>query len=42
MTASGKVTKESLRTDGWWRGEDALYRRRPGPADAALRGDGPR
>jgi fatty-acyl-CoA synthase len=28
VTASGKVTKESLRRDGWWRGEDALFRRR--------------
>ncbi len=36
QTASGKVTKGSLRTDGWWRGDDPLYRRRPGPADAGL------
>jgi fatty-acyl-CoA synthase len=33
MTASGKVTKESLRHDGWWRGDDIVLRRRPGPAE---------
>lgn len=31
MTASGKVTKESLRQEGWWRGNDLLFRRRPAP-----------
>ena len=28
QTASGKVTKEPLRADGWWRGEDEVFRRR--------------
>ena len=32
MTASGKVTKEPLRHEGWWRGDDLLFRRRPAPA----------
>jgi fatty-acyl-CoA synthase len=30
MTASGKVTKEPLRGEGWWRGDDLLFVRRPG------------
>jgi fatty-acyl-CoA synthase len=30
QTANGKVTKSSLRTDGWWTGDDVLYRLRPG------------
>jgi len=25
QTASGKVTKEPLRNDGWWRGEDPVF-----------------
>jgi fatty-acyl-CoA synthase len=32
QTANGKVTKASLRDEGWWRGGDILYRRRPGRA----------
>jgi len=31
MTASGKVTKEPLKSEGWWRGDDRLFRRRPVP-----------
>jgi fatty-acyl-CoA synthase len=27
MTASGKVTKAPLRREGWWRGDDLLFRR---------------
>jgi fatty-acyl-CoA synthase len=27
MTASGKVTKESLKRDGWWRGNDRIFYR---------------
>ena len=30
QTANGKVTKASLRTEGWWSGDDGLYRLRPG------------
>jgi len=30
QTASGKVTKGPLRRDGWWRGDDRVYRRLPG------------
>ena len=36
MTASGKVTKEPLRRDGWWRGDDILFRRRSGPAGSGI------
>ena len=32
QTANGKVTKSSLRREGWWRGGDTLYRLRPGRA----------
>jgi fatty-acyl-CoA synthase len=32
QTASGKVTKRPLRRDGWWRGDDPVYRRVPGGA----------
>jgi fatty-acyl-CoA synthase len=32
MTASGKVTKKPLKSEGWWRGDDRLFRRRPSPA----------
>ena len=35
QTASGKVTKGPLRDDGWWRGGDRVYRRRPGPSGGA-------
>ena len=28
QTASGRVTKDPLRRDGWWRGDDAVFRRR--------------
>jgi fatty-acyl-CoA synthase len=28
QTASGKVTKEHLRADGWWKGEDPIFRRK--------------
>jgi fatty-acyl-CoA synthase len=28
QTANGKVTKASLRAEGWWRGDDPLYRLR--------------
>ena len=35
VTANGKVTKESLRREGWWRGEDALFQRPGGPAGSA-------
>jgi fatty-acyl-CoA synthase len=28
QTASGKVTKEPLRAEGWWRGNDPVFRRR--------------
>jgi fatty-acyl-CoA synthase len=31
QTANGKVTKGPLRRDGWWAGDDPVYRRRPGP-----------
>ncbi|HEX7443872.1 MAG TPA: AMP-binding protein [Acidimicrobiales bacterium] len=34
MTASGKVTKEPLRREGWWRGDDLLFRNRPASAGA--------
>jgi fatty-acyl-CoA synthase len=34
LTANGKVTKGSLRAEGWWRSGDPLLRRRPGPSDA--------
>jgi len=37
MTASGKVTKEPLKSEGWWRGDDRLFMRRPstfGPGTA--------
>ncbi len=34
QTANGKVTKSSLRSEGWWRCDDTLYRRRPGAAGA--------
>jgi fatty-acyl-CoA synthase len=27
QTASGKVTKDPLRADGWWQGDDAVFRR---------------
>ena len=30
QTANGKVTKSSLRHEGWWRADDTLYRLRPG------------
>jgi fatty-acyl-CoA synthase len=29
QTASGKVTKGPLRADGWWRGDEPVYRRLP-------------
>ena len=29
QTANGKVTKSSLRSEGWWRADDTLYRLRP-------------
>ncbi len=32
QTANGKVTKTSLRSEGWWRGDDPLYRLRPAPS----------
>jgi fatty-acyl-CoA synthase len=32
QTASGKVTKDPLRSDGWWRGEDPVYRREGAPS----------
>lgn len=32
QTANGKVTKASLRADGWWRGDEAVYRLRPAPS----------
>ena len=32
QTANGKVTKSSLRQEGWWRSGDTLYRLRPGRA----------
>ena len=28
QTASGRVTKDPLRDDGWWRGDDPVFRRR--------------
>ncbi len=28
QTASGRVTKDPLRQDGWWRGDDPVFRRR--------------
>ncbi len=28
QTASGKVTKDPLRAEGWWRGSDPIFRRR--------------
>ena len=28
QTASGKVTKDPLRSEGWWHGADAVFRRR--------------
>lgn len=31
MTASGKVTKEALKADGWWRGGDAVFQRTVAP-----------
>jgi fatty-acyl-CoA synthase len=31
QTASGKVTKDPLRAQGWWSGEDPVYRRRGAP-----------
>ncbi len=31
QTASGKVTKGPLRTDGWWACDDPVFRRVPGP-----------
>ena len=34
MTASGKVTKEPLRQEGWWRGDDLLFRNRPASTGA--------
>jgi hypothetical protein len=27
MTASGKVTKEPLKVEGWWRGDDRIFHR---------------
>ena len=35
QTANGKVTKTSLRHEGWWRGGDARYRLRPGRAGSS-------
>ena len=29
QTANGKVTKSSLRREGWWRADDTVYRLRP-------------
>jgi fatty-acyl-CoA synthase len=31
QTASGKVTKDPLRSEGWWSGEDPVYRRQGAP-----------
>jgi fatty-acyl-CoA synthase len=31
QTASGKVTKDRLRAQGWWAAGDPVYRRAPGP-----------
>ncbi len=39
QTASGKVTKDPLRADGWWRGDDAVFRRQG--ATPSYRPDGP-
>ena len=36
MTASGKVTKEPLKGEGWWRGDDRLFKRRPMPAGTGI------
>ena len=39
QTASGKVAKGPLRADGWWRGDDPVYRRQsPGSAYAPMDG----
>jgi fatty-acyl-CoA synthase len=35
QTASGKVTKASLRHDGWWSGGDPIFGRREGPLEYA-------
>jgi fatty-acyl-CoA synthase len=32
QTANGKVTKTSLRSEGWWQGDDPLYRLRSAPS----------
>lgn len=39
QTASGKVTKGPLRSDGWWAGADPIYRRTPDGSYALLRGE---
>jgi fatty-acyl-CoA synthase len=39
QTASGKVTKDPLRSDGWWGGSDPVYRRRATPAAFVPMGD---
>jgi fatty-acyl-CoA synthase len=39
QTASGKVTKDPLRAEGWWRGTDPVYRRLGSTAAYALMGD---
>jgi fatty-acyl-CoA synthase len=38
QTASGKVTKDPLRSDGWWRGSDPVFWRR-GPSPTFVRFD---
>ena len=40
QTASGRVTKDPLRGDGWWQGDDPVFRRR-GAVDFRLRAHGP-
>jgi fatty-acyl-CoA synthase len=38
QTASGKVTKDPLRSQGWWRGSERVFRRTD-PGHGAARGD---
>ncbi len=39
QTASGKVTKDPLRSEGWWEGGDPIYRRRGSAAYALMSED---
>jgi fatty-acyl-CoA synthase len=39
QTATGKVTKDPLRSEGWWRGSDPVYQRRGTPPVYLAMGD---